>query len=65
MICVVKQNTTGEITGWMMGSDMHELRRHAEQAFDSDLAALFYRMEFAPPPGKTQIAPGLTMLVDG
>jgi hypothetical protein len=64
MICVVKQGMDGEITGWMMGADVPDLRRRAEQTFDHDLAALFYQMEFTPTPGKHVIAPGITMLVE-
>jgi hypothetical protein len=64
MICVVKQNASGEITGWMMGTDIPDLRRRADQTLDHDLATLFYRMEFAPTAGKHQLAPGLTVLVE-
>lgn len=64
MICVVKQDAGGRIMGWMMGSDMHDLRRRAQQTFDNELAEIFYRMEFAPPRGKHTIAPGITMLVE-
>jgi hypothetical protein len=64
MICVVKQNEQGEIVGWMMGTDMHDLRRRAEQTLDHELAGMFYRMEFTPPAGKHPIAPNVTMLVE-
>jgi hypothetical protein len=60
----VKHNERGDIAGWMMGTDMHDLRRRAEQTFDHDLAGMFYRMEFVPQPGKHVIAPGVTMLVE-
>lgn len=63
MIAIIKQNEQGEITGWMMGSDTHELRRRAEAAMDHELAEMLYRMEF-PPLGKTVLSPGLTMLVE-
>jgi hypothetical protein len=63
MICVIKQNARGEITGWMMGTDTHDLRRRAQTTLDSELAGLFYQMEF-PPRAKTVIAPGITMLVE-
>lgn len=64
MICVIKQAPTGEITGWMIGTDMHDLRRRAEQTFDHDLAGMLYRMEFVPTRGKHEIAPGVLMLVE-
>lgn len=64
MICVVKQDAGGAITGWMMGSDMHDLRRRAQQTFDQELAGMFYRMEFTPERGKHHLAPGLVMLVE-
>lgn len=63
MIAVVKQNSEGEIVGWMMGADVHDLRRRAEATMDSDLASMFYNMEF-PPRGKSVLAPGITMLVE-
>lgn len=64
MICVIKQNAQGKIVGWMIGADMHDLRRRAQSTFDADLAGIFYRMEFAPPPGIHEIQPGLIMLVE-
>lgn len=64
MIAVIKQAPNGEIVGWMFGTNMHDLRRKAEGALQRDLAEMFYRMEFAPPPGKHEIASGVTMLVD-
>lgn len=64
MIAVVKQAPTGEITGWMLGTDPHDLRWKAEMAFERDLAEMFYRMEFTPERGKHEIAPGITMLVE-
>lgn len=63
MIAVIKQDAAGKITGWMLGADVHDLRRRAAQTFDADLAAMFYRMEF-PKEGKHELAPGLTMLVE-
>jgi len=64
MICVVKQDQTGEITGWFTAVDMHDARRRAQAAFQPDLAAQFYRMEFTPTPGKHKLANGVTLLVD-
>lgn len=64
MIAVIKHDPAGQITGWMMGSDMPELRRRAESAMEKELAATFYRMEFIPARGKYEIAPGVVMLVD-
>jgi len=63
MIAVIKQDAEGKIVGWMLGTDTHDLRRRADATMDRDLAALFYRMEF-PTPGKTVLAPGVTMLVE-
>lgn len=64
MMTVIKQDSAGKITGWMMGHDLPELRRRAEQTFDHDLAGFFYRMELTPPRGKHEIEPGVTMLVE-
>lgn len=63
MIAVVKQNEAGEIVGWMFATDSHDMRRRAMATGDHGLAEMFYKMEF-PPKGKTQIAPGITMLVE-
>lgn len=62
MIAVVKLKD-GQIVGWMLGTDTHDLRRRAMATFDNDLATLLYNMEF-PPPGKTEITPNLFMLVE-
>jgi hypothetical protein len=64
MMTVVKQAPNGEIVGWMMGADMHDLRRRAEATFDHALAERFYQMEFVPQPGKHTLWQGVTLLVE-
>jgi len=63
MMCLIKTGPDGTITGWMIGVDSHDMRRRAGRVMDSDLAAMFYRLEF-PISGKHEIAPGMTLLVD-
>lgn len=62
MICIIKTQD-GEITGWIIGADTHDLRRKAEGAGEHQLAAILYSMEF-PPPGKHILTDKHTMLVD-
>jgi hypothetical protein len=63
MMALINQDASGQITGWMISSDIHELRRRAEQAWGTDLASTHYALEH-PPFGATQIAPGITLLVE-
>ena len=51
MLCVLKIEN-GEITGWIIAPDLEDARHQADAAWDHDLAAALYRMEFTPPPGK-------------
>jgi hypothetical protein len=63
MMALINQNASGEITGWMIASDMHELRERADRAWGTDIASTSYALG-SPPPGATQIAPGITLLVE-
>lgn len=57
-MCLIKiQN--GQITGWILGTDVHDLRRKAP---DEATAAMLYRMEF-PPTGKHDLGDGYFLLV--
>ncbi len=64
MICILKHDLTGQLTGWMMGQDTHELRRRAQSLGEAALAEKLYRIEF-PAVGKRDLGNGYTMLVDG
>lgn len=52
-------------TGWMVGSDTHDLRRqcmcHDEQ-WIRDLAGVLYQIEY-PEPGRHKITPDVWLLV--
>lgn len=66
-LCIVKMQD-GKITGWIIATDMHDARRRAEAAWEHDLAAVLYRMEFTPSPGLHELsmppgAPEYVMLV--
>lgn len=63
MMALINQAASGAITGWMIGSDIHELRRRAERAWGTDIASTSYPLD-SPPAGATQIAPGITLLVE-
>lgn len=63
MMALIHQDASGEITGWMLGSDIQELRQRAEQAWGTDFASSTYALDH-PPKGATQIAPGITLLVE-
>jgi hypothetical protein len=63
MMALINQNASGEITGWMIASDIHELRHRAEQAWGTDIASTSYALD-TPPLGATHIAPGITLLVE-
>ena len=63
MMALINQNAAGKITGWMIGSDIHEMRQRAERAWGTDIASTSYALD-KPPLGATQIAPGITLLVE-
>jgi hypothetical protein len=63
MMALINQDASGQITGWMIASDIHELRQRAEQAWGTDIASTSYALG-SPPSGATQIAPGITLLVE-
>ena len=58
MMCIVRLNN-GEITGWMIGTDPHDLRRSCA---DPSLAEKLYRLEF-PARGKHDLGDGEWLLV--
>lgn len=62
MLCILKM-IGGEVTGWIIASDVHEARRLAHDADERDLAGHLYRMEFTPPPGRYELPTGHLMLV--
>ena len=66
MVCLLTI-TNGEPTGWIIGGDLHDLRRQVEAVvpFDARLAPLpaeLYRMEHTPP-GKHRLSTGHFLLV--
>lgn len=63
MMALINQAASGTITGWMIGSEIHELRLRAERAWGTDIASTLHTLEHLPK-GATQIAPGLTLLVE-
>lgn len=63
MMCLIKQDPAGKITGWIFGTDIHDLRRKAQSIGEMSLAAELYRHEFQAP-GRTDLAPGLALLAD-
>jgi hypothetical protein len=63
MLAIINQAASGDITGWMIGSDIHELRQRAERAWGTDIASTLHALEH-PPEGATKIAPGITLLVE-
>lgn len=62
MICILRMQGA-DIEGWIIATDVPDARRQAQAAWQSDLAALLYRMEFAPTPGKHKLDTGHVMLV--
>jgi len=62
VIAIVKIEN-GDITGWIVATDIHEARRQAAATFQNDLAEQLYRMELDPGPGKMQLGPGVFLLV--
>lgn len=59
MMCLLEMDESGEIVGWVIGSDPHDLRRQIEanSPFDSrmqEVAGWLYRNEFLQP-GKHRI----------
>lgn len=57
MLCILKIEN-GEIKGWIIAHDVHDARRQADAAFERELAAELYRMEFVPPAGKHELRTG-------
>lgn len=62
MICILKIEN-GDVKGWIIATDVHDARRKAEGAWQTELAQQLYRMEF-PPKGKTVLPGGYVMLVE-
>jgi len=54
MICILKQNQLGEITGWIIATDAADARRKAGAALERQLEEFLYRIDGAgdPMPGK-------------
>lgn len=55
----------GEIAGWIIGQDNHDLRRQLSSSHDHELrqlAQVLYRLE-NPPPGKHDLGVGYWLLV--
>ena len=68
MICILKRdpNDRNEVMGWIIAQDLHDARRQAHQAMETQLAAILYRREFEPPAGQYELpinGPRYTMLV--
>lgn len=64
MMTIIKIEN-GEITGWLIGTDTHDLRRQCDANWESDvrdLAQILYQMEF-PSTGKHDLGNGFTLLV--
>lgn len=62
MICILTFDENKEVVGWIIGPDIHEMRRAADAIGESELAAALYREEF-PRPGKHELPTGHLMLV--
>ena len=69
MLCILKLDTSscgdrgGNITGWIIASDIDDACRQADGAGERDLAAALYRMGIAPPAGKHVLPTGHVLLV--
>ncbi|MEM6483813.1 MAG: hypothetical protein AAF662_02345 [Pseudomonadota bacterium] len=61
MICIIKQDQ-GEITGWIIATDLDDARRQAQGAGQLSLAQLLYQT-YEVQPGKLMLQTGHIMLV--
>jgi hypothetical protein len=53
MICILKHNPVGDLSGWIIATDIADARRRADLAGERNLAECLYRMDGqAPRPGK-------------
>lgn len=70
MICILKfgrpvsdhGHLSDMVTGWIIAEDIPSARRAAEAAFEHDLAAELYKMEFTPTVGKHILKTGHVLL---
>lgn len=61
MICIIEQDR-GDITGWIIATDLDDARRQAQGAGQLSLAQLLYNT-YEVQPGKLMLQTGHIMLV--
>lgn len=63
MICILRIGPDKEIKGWVMDTNIDDIRRTLHATGETELAQMLYRMTFAPRPGKHDLGGGYVMLV--
>lgn len=64
MICVIKLNELKEITGWIIASDLLELQRKAQAAFQLEVAESIRKMTLQVRVHKYEILPNVFLLLE-
>lgn len=64
MICVIKLNELKEITGWIIASDLLELQRKAQAAFQPEVAESIRKMTLQAQVHKYEILPNVFLLLE-